>query len=82
MLNVFVLDLVDCLRNAFNEEAEKKDLNCRLPWIESMKGVLNYSEETIPTCKTYDDYDPVDTFGYEFSVAASVFAHSKCPGNL
>ena len=77
-----MFEFLDCLRNAFNEAAEEKNFNCRLPWTESMKGVLNYSEETVETCKTKDDYLLVNDFGYDFSAYASAYNHSKCPGNL
>ena len=80
--NWFYLDLIylDCLRTQLIEDAE--NMNCTLPWTQSMKGMWNYSEETSPTCKASDDYEPVDTLGLEFSAAASAYTHPECPGNF
>ena len=72
---------LDCLRDAFKESLEEKNLNCTLPWIESMKDKqVNYTEEDIPTCKTSDEYHLLDDFGSEFAIEASAFSHPKCFG--
>ena len=81
-LNIYLLTFLDCIRDAFNEDAKKNNLNCTLPWIESMKGALNYSEDTTQTCKTANDYQHADYFGLEFAAYAADYNHSKCPGNL
>ena len=57
-------------------------MNCTLPWTQSMKGAWNYSEDTSKTCKTPENYSPVDNLGLEFAAKASAFTHPKCPGNV
>ena len=72
---------LDCLHDLFGKTLEDNNLNCTLPWVESMKGSnMNYSEEENPTCKTSDEYDFVDTIGSDFAIDASSFSHLKCLG--
>ena len=71
---------VDCLRSEFIKYVGNLDGNCTLPWIQSMKGVFNYTEKTNPTCNTPDDYSVVDEYGLNFSASASAYNYSKCLG--
>ena len=73
---------LDCLRKEFEENLDESNLHCTLPWIESMRGSLNYTEDEKPTCKTLEDYGHVDLVGYDFAFYASVFGHGKCLGIL
>ena len=77
---MLLICLLDCLRTEMTNDAEKLGVSCSLPWIESMKGVLNYSEDVSPTCNTIDDYNDIHDFGYNFSVQASAQSHPKCLG--
>ena len=62
---------------------EENDVNCTLPWIESMKEKqVNYYEHEILTCSTSDDYEFVDDIGNEFAIQASAFSHPKCLGMI
>ena len=71
---------LECLRSEFIKDVGKSDENCTLPWVQSMKGVLNYTEKTNPTCNTLDDYSLVDEHGLDFSATASAYNNSKCLG--
>ena len=71
---------LDCLRSEFIEDVGKLDENCTLPWVQSMKGVLNYTEKITPTCNTLKDYSLVNERGLNFSAEASANNHSKCSG--
>ena len=73
---------LDCLRSEFIEDVGKLDENCTLPWVQSMKGVLNYTEKITPTCNTLKDYSLVNERGLDFSAKASAYNHSKCLGIL
>ena len=61
---------------------DEQNLNCTLPWIESMKNKngVNYTELENPTCNTMDDYHFVDDIGSEFAIDASSFSISQCLG--
>ena len=61
---------------------EISKLNCTLPWIESMQGFLDYTEEEKPTCNTSEDYNILRYFGQNFAVAASAFDHPNCLGSI
>ena len=76
------INILDCLRDAFEKELKEKNVNCTLPWIESMKNKngVNYTEEENPTCKSMDDYHVVDEVGSDFAIDASSFSISKCLG--
>jgi len=68
----------DCLRKDFQEIVIENNLNCTYPWIESMKGSLNYKEEEKPTCTASDDYKLANDISMNYATAASSFTHQKC----
>ena len=72
---------LDCLRKDFNDNFIKRNLSCTLPYIQSMRGILNYSEEENPTCNK-DNFDPVENFGWDFAIKASSFRNLNCMGML
>ena len=74
--------IIDCLRNDVDEKLVKNDINCTFPWVESMRGILNYTEEEKPTCKRSDDYHILDRMTMNLAASASAYNHQKCLGKL
>ena len=75
-----VLHILDCLRKDFQEILIENNLNCTYPWIESMRGSLNYKEEEKLTCTASDNYKLANDISMNYATAASSFAHQKCLG--
>ena len=73
---------LDCLRKDFEETLNVKNLNCTLPWIESMRGFLHYREEENPTCDTLEDHILADEVSWNFAISASAFSRQKCLGTF
>ena len=73
----------DCLKGLFKKTIESKKFSCTVPWIQSMLGITNYSgiADNMPTCSTYDEYNPLNMIGHNFSQEASTYSHPECPGN-
>ena len=69
---------LDCLRKDFEETLTVNNLNCTLPWIESMRGRLHYIEAEKPTCDTLEDYNLADEVSWNFAISASAFSRQKC----
>ena len=78
-----VLNSLACLRDEFKAAIAERNVNCTLPWIQSMQGVLGYRtmDPNLSVCRTREAYDLVDTLGGEFTKNASIYQHSKCPGD-
>ena len=47
-----------------------------------MRGIINNSQEGITTCRTWDDYDFLDSIGLNFSIEMSAFLIPKCLGMI
>ena len=77
-----ILHILDCLRKDFEETLIENNLNCTYPWIESMRGSLNYIEEEKPTCTAFDNYQLAQDISRNYATAASAFSHQKCLGTL
>ena len=69
------------MRKEFDRLIKEKSINCTLPWIESMRGSLNYSVNEIPTCKTKKDFHLANWIGENFALYASAYKHPNCVGN-
>ena len=77
-----MLHILDCLRKDFREILIENNLNCTYPWIESMRGSLNYKEEEKLTCTASDDYKRANDISMNYATTASSFTQQKCLGTL
>ena len=73
-----------CLTKAFHRETKTKNLNCTLPWIESM--LNNFDNDTIikkTPCGNNDSFEETNDFGKTFAKEISQFGSKYdcvCPG--
>ena len=77
-----VLNSIDCLRHEFKAAIAERNLNCTLPWIQSMQGLLGYRtmDPNSSVCRTRGAFNLANDLGADFAKNASMYLNSKCPG--
>lgn len=65
------------MRNEVDQIIKENKADCTFPWLESMRGYLNYSTIEKPSCKN----DFILEVGLGFAVNASAYTHPNCLGN-
>ena len=65
------------MRNEIDRMIKETKIDCTFPWLESMRGYLNYSTIEKPSCKN----DFISEFGVSFAINASAYRHPNCLGN-
>ena len=71
-----IIIYLDCLRKSFKEEVERRNLNCSLPWIQSMLGEIGQNSTKKKSCNNAIDFQGISLSGLQF---AKQIAENKAP---
>ena len=58
------------------------NVNCTVPWTQSMMEMKMYNESFKPTCKDTLSISNHKSFGYQFSKQAAKYNNLKCLGKI
>ena len=70
---------LDCLRKSFKGGVDRQNLNCSLPWIQSMLGEIGQNSTKKKSCNNAIDFQMISFIGLQFSkrIAENKAPHCK-----
>ena len=78
--STMIIFYLDCLRKSFKEEVDRQNLNCSLPWIQSMLGEIGHNSTKKKSCNNAKDFQMISLSGLQFAKQIAENKAPNCPG--